>query len=154
MAKAEVMSVQFTTSFYTGNWFRSARQKCRHKVLASVSEALALMVRKKSLGENSGSVSPTKNVRFCHACILYSVNSCVFLLEFLLIIKNQRPSKGQKIKCIEVHFLLCIYTLMAGSREFIAWLLQRTERRSKNHMFWAICNAGGILVSFFIQFVT
>lgn len=89
-----------------------------------LSEALTLMVRKKSLGENSGPVQPMKTSAF----ITYdSINSCVSLLEFLLIIKSQRPAEWQKIKCIKVHFMLCIHTLMAGSQEFITWLLQRTE---------------------------
>ena len=127
------MSVQFNKSFCTGNGFTSARQKCRHKVLASVSKVLALMVREKCLGENCGPASPTKNISLCHAWLLYSVNSCIFLLEYLLTIENQRPSEGQKIKSIKVHFMLCIYKLMAGSWEFITWLLQRTERRSGNH---------------------
>lgn len=116
---------KFSKSFHTSSWLRSPKQKCWYNILTSVSEALALIIKNKttkqktnkSLGENSGPVSFTKKkkISFCSAWVLYSVKSCIFLLEFLLITKNQRPSERQKIKHIKVHFMLPIYNSVSES---------------------------------------
>lgn len=54
------------------------------------------MVTKNRLGENPGPVSSTDNMSLCSVWILYSINRCVFLLDFLLI-KRKGQQKGRKI---------------------------------------------------------
>lgn len=158
------MFVQFSKSFYTGNWFRSARQKCRQKKSIGFSKWSTCFNGKKE-----------KSRRKFWSCIIHEKHyllSCMDTIQGQLLCippwipSHHQESKAiwkkdgleiswfQNIKCIKVHFMLCIYILKAGLWEFITWLLQRTERRSENHRFWAICNAGEILVLFFIQFVT